>query len=181
MRQIQGRGGARRRSALIACTAARRLRRLLLHKKRQHNNIVILLSLLSPRPRPSSETKSRVTNRSSRGGPALLARNQNMDRCGVPLQPVAEVENTSHGTFRRWLFCFLFCSPMFFGSFLHHTFLWQNSADWQGMNDARCFGTDPSLSLLLPRRRRRGDFNDEASQNGHCLCRARAAQTASGN
>ena len=30
-------------------------------------------------------------------------------------------------------------------SLLHHTFLWQNSADWQGMNDARCFGTDPSL------------------------------------
>ena len=30
-------------------------------------------------------------------------------------------------------------------SLLHHAFLWQNSADWQGMNDARCFGTDPSL------------------------------------
>ena len=131
-----------------------------------------------PRPRPSSETKSRVTNRSSRGGPALLARNQNMDRCGVPLQLVAEVHHL--GPSEGGYFVSFSARLWSLVSLLHHAFLWQNSADWQGMNDARCFGTDPSLppsfspgggaAISMMRRHKMGTASA-----------ARAAQTASGN
>ena len=72
-----------------------------------------------------------------------------MDRYGVPLQLVAEVEISWDLRKVAILFHFLLAYGLWF-SLLHHTFLWQNSADWQGMNDARCFGTDPCLPACLP-------------------------------